>query len=95
MNDRILRQGVFITVFSILVICSVALAGQSGSPQGVERIGPDETRLKTQSGQALLVCAYDDNTCQTKMLEGAILHSEFESRLASLDKTQEIIFYCA
>jgi len=42
-----------------------------------------------------LVCSYDDERCKEILLEGAILKSEFESKLPSLSKTQPIIFYCA
>ncbi|MBD3305272.1 ArsR family transcriptional regulator [candidate division KSB3 bacterium] len=60
------------------------------------RISPQEARQKVVSGSALLVCAYGD---QRKFhyyhLQGAISYSEFKSRLPSLSKDQEIIFYCA
>ena len=60
------------------------------------RIGPDEARRKVKSGMALFVCAYDDEEKFRNMhLEGAISLSEFEGKLPSLSKEQEIIFYCA
>ena len=60
------------------------------------RIGPEETRQKILSGQALLVCAYNDDTVFDQVrLEGAISLSDFQSKLPSLPKSQEIIFYCA
>ena len=60
------------------------------------RISPNETREKVTSGRALLVCAYDDERkFKANHLEGAISLSDFKSRLASLPKDQEIIFYCA
>jgi len=58
------------------------------------RIGVDEARQKVVSGDALLVCAYDDRSCSGKMLEGAILSSELEKRLPGLSRETEIIFYC-
>jgi hypothetical protein len=60
------------------------------------RIGLEQARQKVQSGSALLVCAYDDDEVFRQMhLEGAISLSEFRSRLPSLSKTQDIVFYCA
>ncbi len=60
------------------------------------RISPQEAHRQAASGQALLVCAYEDeDKCKTMMLEGAISLKEFESRLPGLNKDQPIIFYCA
>lgn len=60
----------------------------------VPRIGPRETRTKVQSGDALLVCAYDsDDKFLTVHLDGAISLSEFRQQSASLPKDKEIIFY--
>ncbi len=61
-----------------------------------KRITPTEAKEKISSGEALLVCAYDDNPKFEKMhLQGAIPHAELKSRLHSLSKDKEIIFYCA
>jgi hypothetical protein len=61
-----------------------------------ERIGPRETYEDFKAGGALLVCAYDsDEKFATMPLEGAIPWSAFQSKLPSLPKDQEIIFYCA
>jgi hypothetical protein len=60
------------------------------------RISPREARQKVVSGQALLVCAYDDAAKFKKNhLEGALPFSELRSKLPGLAKTQEMIFYCA
>jgi len=60
------------------------------------RISPEEARQKVTSGSALLVCAYeDDEKCKRVNLEGAIFLTEFRSKLPSLPKDQELIFYCA
>jgi hypothetical protein len=60
------------------------------------RVGVEETRRAVQSGRALLVCSYDDEQkCKSMQLEGAIALPALRSRLASLPKDQEIIFYCA
>ena len=60
------------------------------------RVSPQAVREKVTAGSALLVCAYDDEEkFRRNHLEGAISLSEFNSRLASLAKDQEIVFYCA
>jgi hypothetical protein len=60
------------------------------------RITPEETRQKVTARKALFVCAYeDDERCRRIHLQGAMLFSEFKSKLADLSKDQEIIFYCA
>ena len=60
------------------------------------RISPHDARHKVSSGNALLVCAYDDaDKFKNNHLEGAISFSEFKSKLPSLAKEQEVIFYCA
>jgi len=60
------------------------------------RVSPQEVRDKVTAGSALLVCAYDDEgKFERNHLEGAISLDEFRSRLSSLAKDQEIVFYCA
>ncbi len=60
------------------------------------RITPHETFQKVRSGKALLVCAYDsDEQFKSLQLDGAISFSEFRTKLPSLPKDQEIVFYCA
>ena len=60
------------------------------------RIEPREARKKVESGEALLVCAYDDEKkCRQMHLEGAIHLQELEEKLPGIPKEQEIIFYCA
>jgi hypothetical protein len=62
----------------------------------VARVGPDEARRKVESGEAILVCAYDDaEKCRQMHLEGAIDMQELEAKLADLPKEKELIFYCA
>ncbi len=59
-----------------------------------KRITPEEAYQKLKSGTSILVCAYDDDTKFQKMqLEGAISLNEFETKLPSLSKNQEIVFY--
>jgi hypothetical protein len=62
----------------------------------IERISVEEVRRKAKAKQALLVCAYEDEAKYRKLnLEGSISLASFQSRVASLPKTHEIIFYCA
>jgi hypothetical protein len=60
----------------------------------VERISVEQAHAKTKASQALLVCAYEDEAkCRVLNLAGSISLASFQSRVASLPKTQEIIFY--
>jgi hypothetical protein len=60
------------------------------------RIGPEETGQKVKAGQAILVCSYDSETVfQKTHIDMSISFGEFQKRLPSLAKDQEIIFYCA
>ncbi len=59
-----------------------------------KRISPEEVYQKLILGKALLVCAYEDEANLRKMqLQGAISLNEFKSKLLSLVKDQEIVFY--
>lgn len=65
-------------------------------PATAERISPREARAHIGSREAILVCAYDDESkCRANHLEGSITLQEFKSRSRSLPKDREIIFYCA
>jgi hypothetical protein len=58
----------------------------------VERISVQQAHAK--ANHALLVCAYEDEAKYGKVnLAGSISLAAFQSRVASLPKTQEIIFY--
>jgi len=60
------------------------------------RIDPRETRKKIESGEALLVCAYDDEEkCSQMHLEGAMHMPELEEKLSEIPREKELIFYCA
>ncbi len=59
-----------------------------------KRVTAKEVYDKLKSGKALLVCAYEDETkFKAMQLEGAISLNEFKSKLSSLAKDQEIVFY--
>ena len=61
----------------------------------VQRITPEEAYRKVKAGEILLVCGYEEDAKFKQMqLEGAISFNEFQARLPSLSKGQEIIFYC-
>jgi hypothetical protein len=60
-----------------------------------ERVTAEEVYDKLKSGKARLVCAYEDEEKFKKLqLDGAISFNAFKSKLPSLSKDQEIIFYC-
>jgi rhodanese-related sulfurtransferase len=60
------------------------------------RISPEAVRSMVDAGEAILVCAYeDDEKFRRVQLAGAIPLSEFQARLPALEKSREIVFYCA
>jgi len=60
-----------------------------------ERVTAEEVYDKLKSGEAFLVCAYEDEGKFKKLqLEGAISFSAFKSKLPALSKDQDIVFYC-
>ena len=71
-----------------------ALQGGAKSMKEPIRIPPQEVRKKVQAASALFVCGYDvPEKFKANQLEGSISYQEFTSRLPSLSKDQEIIFY--
>jgi hypothetical protein len=59
-----------------------------------ERVSPEEVHQKLKKGIILLVCAYEDEAKFKMMqLQGAISLNWFKSKLPSLEKDQEIVFY--
>jgi hypothetical protein len=62
----------------------------------VSRISVQEARREVASGQALLVCAYEqDEKCSQVALDGSLTLTQFQERLPSLPREQEVIFFCA
>jgi hypothetical protein len=60
----------------------------------IQRLDAQEARTKVKSNQALLVCAYEDEAkCRRFNLDGSISFASFKSRVNSLPKSQETIFY--
>ncbi len=84
----------FILCMALILLFAAGCAGLTKAGTKIKRIDPAEARAKVQAGKALLVCSYDDEECKRMLLEGAMLRSIFESKVSSLSKDQEIIFYC-
>jgi hypothetical protein len=62
----------------------------------VPRVTPEEVQRKLESGDVLLVCAYEAEAMfRTVAVEGAISFKDFQVRLPALSKAQEVVFYCA
>jgi hypothetical protein len=60
------------------------------------RVSVADARARSRSGDAILVCAYDDeNKCQSMRFEGARTLGELEAMLPELPKDQPLFFYCA
>jgi hypothetical protein len=60
----------------------------------IQRLDAQEARTKVKSNQALLVCAYEDEAKWRRFnLDGSISFASFKSRVNSLPKSQETIFY--
>ena len=60
------------------------------------RIDVQDARRAVMAGEALLVCAYDDESkCDRIKLQGAVSLAEFRTAAQSLPKDKEIIFFCA
>jgi len=59
-----------------------------------KRVTSEEVYDKLKSGKTLFVCAYEgEMKFKAMQLEGAISLDEFKSKLSSLAKDQEIVFY--
>ncbi len=62
----------------------------------LQRISAREAREKSLSGEAELVCAYNnEDKCRSILLQGSMPLHEFLTELPGLSYDQEIIFYCA
>ena len=74
---------------------SATLFAEGGAHMAdIQRISAQEAHAKTTANRALLVCAYDDEAkCRMLNLDGSISLASFKSRVSSLPKSQEIIFY--
>src|ERR1700730_2287226 len=60
----------------------------------IQRLDARQAHTRAKSNQALLVCAYEDEAkCRVLNLDGSISLASFKSRVESLTKSQEIVFY--
>ena len=94
------RPQLFILCLGLLLVFGAAapaftLEDKIEEHDRIERLSPEEAYSKSQAGTAILVCAYNDQRCEGKLLEGALTRREFEERMPSLPHEQEIIIYCA
>jgi hypothetical protein len=98
MKNRAMATAVAVCLIWVLGLMSPLAGGafigkaMAGTP--VERIDVEKARDLVESGEALLICSYNDKACKHKLLDGAILMSELEKRLDSLPISQMLIFYC-
>ena len=61
-----------------------------------QRLDPGEARRDVDSGDALLVCAYDEEEkCRKYAVTNAVLLSELSAQEKTLPKDRKIVFYCA
>lgn len=59
------------------------------------RMDATQAFQKSRDGEALLVCAYDDDKkCEDLRLAGSLNLREFTKMRASIPKDKEIVFYC-
>lgn len=83
----------------VLVMIVTACTGSNPSfaagNEAISRISVAEARQHSLTGQALLICAYEDPRCRNIMLEGALLLSELKAQIPDIAKDKELIFYCA
>jgi hypothetical protein len=64
----------------------------------IERIPPEDAFEEVSSGEALLVCAYDDDEkCRKMQLENSLTLDELEEllRQGEVSRDRRLIFYCA
>ncbi len=68
--------------------------GPASADPPIPRIDAQETRTLVASGEALLICAYDDGYCRTRLLDGALFLGQLDGMLDKLPMNQMLIFYC-
>ena len=62
----------------------------------IRRVSPQAARKSSRSGEAYLVCAYDNEAkCREMLVEGAVSWPRLSERLAQLQPSRAIILYCA
>jgi hypothetical protein len=96
------------TFYMLLVFLALGCDGEVGKgskpvrerrhiePDQIVRLSPEKVFQKAKSGEAILVCAYENEVAfRAAKLQGAISYEQFTATLASMDVKREIIFYCA
>lgn len=64
--------------------------------EDIPRISPRQAKGRVASGEALLVCAYEDKQkWRSNNLKGSIPLDRLQGRLGKLEENTEIILYCA
>ncbi len=92
--SRVGCPAMLLTGGGVRLVRENAKQGRSAMAE-IPRVPVQEARRKIGEGRALLVCGYEDEAkCRSMLLEGASTFAGLESRLASLPKDREIIFYC-
>lgn len=62
----------------------------------IPRVSAIEIRARVESGDALLVCAYNsDEKFKAHHLAGAVSFAEFQTMVPNLAKDKELVFFCA
>ena len=90
------NRAVFLLSLLVLTLLLASLGkAYAQSSSSVERISVEDARSRVLAGKAFLVCAYNEERCSGMMLEGALTKTQFEKKLATLPKDQEIITYCS
>lgn len=74
---------------------SEVAAAKKVEAKDVERVAPADIYDKVQTGEVLLVCAYEDAAKFDNLhLKGALSLKQFEEKLKDTDKAKLIVFYC-
>jgi len=61
-----------------------------------KEIDSTQAREKVKSGEATLVCAYEDvEKCGKLLLDGSIPLAKLKANLKDRNKDEELVFYCA
>lgn len=62
----------------------------------IPRVTPQQIKKKVESGEVLLVCAYDsEEKFASHHLAGALSLKDFQAQEEGLPDKKEIVFYCA
>jgi len=93
-NLRILCLSLFVLSLMTVFVGTAGASYTKSEKAAIERINAEDAHKLVVSGEALLVCSYDDDKCKSKLFEGALLKSELEARVKLLPKDKKIIFYC-